>query len=79
MLTRFPNGGFLNFSWDEKELNKVGDPAAIEVTKLTDGKDLSADKIRQSQTLKTLAREGQLCAWPQFLSTSNRQKSLGSV
>jgi hypothetical protein len=34
-------------SWDEKELHRLGDAAAVEVTKLIDGKDVSTDEIRQ--------------------------------
>jgi hypothetical protein len=47
MLTRLPNGGFMYSSWDEKELKKLGDASAVEVAKLIEGKDVSADEIRQ--------------------------------
>jgi hypothetical protein len=47
MLTRFPNGGFGYSGWDEKELFRLGDASAVEVTRLIDGKDVSTEEIRQ--------------------------------
>jgi len=47
MLTRFPNWGFGYSGWDEKELFRLGDASAVEVTRLIDGKDVSTDEIRQ--------------------------------
>jgi len=47
MLTRSPNWGVGYSGWDEKELFRLGDASAVEVTRLIDGKDVSTEEIRQ--------------------------------
>lgn len=45
MLSQAPNG--LHTSWDERRLCKLGDAAAVEVTRQIEGKDLSSGEIKQ--------------------------------
>jgi hypothetical protein len=75
MLTRFPNGAFIYSSWDEKELKRLGDASAVEVAKLIDGKDVSADEIRQILLIVQASFEAPL----QIKIESDRQPTAASL
>ncbi len=42
-------------SWDEKQLDKLGDAAAVALTKVVGGKDLNPNEIKQALLILTLS------------------------
>ena len=53
MMSRASDGVYT--SWDEKQLDKLGDAAAVALTKVVEGKDLAAEDIRQILLILTLS------------------------
>ncbi len=72
MLTRVP---LMSSGWDEKELCRLGDASAVEVTKLIDGKDVSKDEIRQILLIIQFSFEAPL----QIKVESDRQPRAASL
>src|SRR5579872_3031223 len=53
VMSRASDGAYT--SWDEKELDKLGDAAAVALTKVLREKDLNADEINQVLLILTLS------------------------
>jgi hypothetical protein len=53
VMSRASDGAYT--SWDEKELDKLGDAAAVALTKVVGEKDLNPDEIKQVLLILTLS------------------------